>query len=324
MHLLRPQPALLADSLEVLRLQSWVLGGINLGASWAVRMPASSGWLHLVPAVAQVAIEPEGPGVSASPGDLLIVFPGHAHRLQADTEAAIVPLDELAPRFRRESGTLLPSPAAASGAALICVRFLLDGFERTVLRAALPPCIRVSGNGHAPCPYVRDILGLILRETVTGDPCAQIVINRLVRILLIKAVQQHMSAAEHNGGNWLRAIADPDIGRAIALMHDHPEQAWTVAGLAERVALSRSAFSARFTLLMGKPPLEYLFVWRMQKAAYLLRTTRAELKEIASRVGYESASAFSKAFARWAGTAPGNHRRTARAQAASVAAPPPL
>ena len=112
-------------------------------------------------------------------------------------------------------------------------------------------------------------------------------------------------------------MTDPDMGPAVALMHSQPDAPWTVASLAERVAMSRSVFSARFTALVGKPPLQYLSEWRMQKASHLLRTTRDELKEVAAKVGYESPSAFSKAFTRWAGVAPSVYRATMTIKSAS-------
>jgi AraC-like DNA-binding protein len=106
------------------------------------------------------------------------------------------------------------------------------------------------------------------------------------------------------------------LGAALALMHAEPHAHWTVAALAERVAMSRSRFASRFVELVGQPPLEYLTRWRMQKACWLLRTTRARLKEVAIRVGYESTSAFSKAFAHAVGSAPGAYRRCSQVAAA--------
>jgi transcriptional regulator GlxA family with amidase domain len=134
-----------------------------------------------------------------------------------------------------------------------------------------------------------------------------------------------MSELPPVGANWLRALADPCIGRAIRLMHAQPEAAWTVGSLARHVAMARSTFSARFVELMGRPPLEYLTDWRMQKACCLLRTARAELKEVAARVGYESAAAFSKAFTRWAGMAPGAYRRAGNStEPSAFSGMPPL
>lgn len=73
--------------------------------------------------------------------------------------------------------------------------------------------------------------------------------------------------------------------------------------------MSRSAFAARFTDLVGQPPMQYLTTWRMVKATELLRESQLGLKDVAVLVGYESEVAFSKAFKRWAGVAPSFYRQ---------------
>ena len=85
-----------------------------------------------------------------------------------------------------------------------------------------------------------------------------------------------------------------------------------MASLAERVAMSRSAFSLLFAETMGRPPLQYLREQRMRTASRLLRNPRLGVKTIASRVGYHSAASFSAAFKRWSGRAPGAYRRGMR------------
>lgn len=313
-----PQPALLADSLEVLRLRSWIRGRLELHSPWGFQFAGRVGWFHLVLGSPYlVEVEPDSDARSACRGDMSLVFQGHGHRLLGKPDSPATPVEDVLSSFRRERiGSFLPGKSASQS--LISGSFLLDGLERTALYASLPPVIRCRGDGNMPLPYVEYILRLIFQETASGSPCAQLVINRLVRILLIKAVQGYLSALPGTQKNLLTAISDPQVGRALALMHAEPNAPWTVASLAEQVAMSRSMFSARFTEMVGKPPMEYLFDWRMQKASYLLRTLSAELNEVASKVGYESASAFSKAFARWAGVAPGTYRQTMHSKGSVV------
>jgi len=150
-------------------------------------------------------------------------------------------------------------------------------------------------------------------ESISRRSSASFVVSRLFRILLLKALQIHVENLPRGTRPWLSALDDPNIGDALRLIHAQPELGWTVSDLAHRVALSRSAFFARFADLVGKPPLEYLTDCRMQKASYLLRTSSADLKEVARQVGYESASAFSKAFSRWSGSAPSLYRKSNQA-----------
>ena len=73
--------------------------------------------------------------------------------------------------------------------------------------------------------------------------------------------------------------------------------------------MSRSAFSARFTDLVGEPPMQYVARWRMLVAHMWLTDGGATLGELALRLGYQSEAAFSRAFKRYMGVSPGSVRR---------------
>ena len=102
---------------------------------------------------------------------------------------------------------------------------------------------------------------------------------------------------------FLGALRDPSTAAALGAMHHRAEMPWTVASLAKEVGLSRSVFAARFTQLVGEPPLGYLTRLRMQKAAILLREG-ATLAKASHLTGYASEASFSHAFRQWAGVAP--------------------
>jgi AraC-like DNA-binding protein len=117
-------------------------------------------------------------------------------------------------------------------------------------------------------------------------------------------------ARARRGGSdgWLGALQDPRIGRAIALIHRDPSRPWTVASLAAEAAMSRSAFAGRFTDLVGEPVMHYATRWRMQTASRWLKEEDVTIAEAASRLGYESEAAFSRAFKRFVGVSPGAAR----------------
>lgn len=79
--------------------------------------------------------------------------------------------------------------------------------------------------------------------------------------------------------------------------------------LAKAAALSRSTFFDRFRREVGVAPMEYLLGWRMALAKDLLRRERLSVTQVAERVGYSSASTFSVAFSRHAGTPPAYYAR---------------
>jgi AraC-like DNA-binding protein len=90
-------------------------------------------------------------------------------------------------------------------------------------------------------------------------------------------------------------------------MHEDPAYPWTIKELADRTALSRSAFFERFSKGVGLPPMEYLLAWRMALAKNLLRQKKFALAEIAEKIGYGSASSFSTAFNRYVGIPPSTY-----------------
>jgi len=113
------------------------------------------------------------------------------------------------------------------------------------------------------------------------------VIGHLTDILFIQTIRAHIaSAGECSEKGFVKAVMDPQIGQALALIHNTPHESWTVASLASRAGMSRASFAARFRDLVGEPPLKYLTRWRMHKAADLLRSGQESLSEIAGRVGY--------------------------------------
>ncbi|MET0794349.1 MAG: AraC family transcriptional regulator [Polyangiaceae bacterium] len=109
-----------------------------------------------------------------------------------------------------------------------------------------------------------------------------------------------------------RRLLDRKVARALGLLQAEPAKRWTVERLARAVGLSRAAFARRFAALSGRSPLRYLTELRLALAASLLETTDDSLAELALRVGYTSEFAFSRAFKRQHGVAPGSFRRLRR------------
>lgn len=138
----------------------------------------------------------------------------------------------------------------------------------------------------------------------------------IVNALFIAALRSGGTCSKSNSesNGWLRAMADDEIGAALKLMHERPEHRWTVAELANELSVSRSAFAARFKTITGRPPLEYLTWWRLQRAAARLRTGDVTLTEVTRNSGYQSEAAFGKAFRREFGISPGQLRRQAKAK----------
>src|ERR1700734_576426 len=99
------------------------------------------------------------------------------------------------------------------------------------------------------------------------------------------------------------------MSAAITCMHDNPAHRWTLQKLAERAGMSRSTFALKFKQTVGTSPLEYLTRWRMLLAGDKLVNSRDAVSAIALSLGYESESAFSKAFKRVMDCSPRQYSR---------------
>lgn len=182
----------------------------------------------------------------------------------------------------------------------------LDAPDHPML-ASLPPLLHARSAG----PY----LAALCAELAAPTEGSAGVLARLSEILLIEAIRSHTHSAEEcPAGGWFRGLRDPSLSRALSAFHADVAGPWTVASMARVAGQSRSLFASRFSAVMGEAPLAFVTRWRMFHARQLLRTTDASIEEIAPRVGYASAAAFTVAFGRAHGEAPGAYR-SARAAA---------
>ena len=210
-----------------------------------------------------------------------------------------------------------PTPFDARGTVLHCsCRFASQ--DKNPLLNALPPIMRIDGQNWVQGEWLSTALEWLKREVSSEEPGARVVVNRLVELVWIQLIRAHIATSPAATHGWLRALSDAQIGGALALIHEQPATEFTVAGLAQAVGMSRSAFASQFTRLVGEPPLHYVARWRMLKASQLLKEERQTLAEVAVAVGYDSEAAFSKAFKRWCGQAPGSYRREMRRESLSV------
>ncbi len=159
--------------------------------------------------------------------------------------------------------------------------------------------------------WIQSTLRLMAAEASELRPGGETIITRLADILVIQAIRSWMSEDPVAQTGWLGALQDKEIGRAILLIQRNPAQAWTVASLANEVAMSRSAFAARFKELVGESPMQYIARWKMNLALTWLKEEDITLSKLADRLGYQSEAAFSRAFKRFIGVSPGAVRRNA-------------
>jgi AraC-like DNA-binding protein len=304
----------LTDILQTVHLQSTILGTAHFTAPWSIHIPAEDedeATIHVVMKGQCWLLVQEGSHpIHLQAGDLVILLQNQEHTICDDPTSPTVELEEVIARK--------PDPGykrIAYGGSGLLTQLVSGTFKfrsdrtRNPLLSALPLLIHIENEVGQFIPWVETTLQFIAAEIEINQLGCQCVLSRLADVLFIQAIRAYVAALPVDQGNWLRALTDAEIGIALSWMHHHPDQSWTVASLAAKIPMSRSAFAERFNQLVGQPPMQYLTTWRMVKAGNLLQESQLGIRDIATQVGYGSEVAFSKAFKRWAGIAPGIYRR---------------
>ena len=189
--------------------------------------------------------------------------------------------------------------------------FRFDQASAALLVALLPPVILVRG-GQSGAARLTRLVELIAEEADTDGPSRDVILKRLVEVLVIEATRVPAAPELGSRGRGLIAgLADPVLAPALRAMHSDVARGWTVEHLAGVAAVSRAVFAQRFTRTVGLTPMQYLLEWRVALAKDLLRTERPAVAHVAQVVGYQSATAFTTAFARVAGCSPSEYARLA-------------
>lgn len=298
--------------LQGIRLKTAIYGTVWLRPPWGVRIAGGEAAVfHAVTAGrCTFRLDDERSTIEVATGDVIVVPHGHAHTFQDDPLSPVRTID-LAAAAR--SGRRPPRQKAggeATATGVVCGQFWFEDDKVHPLVATLPAAIHLRAADDARAadwfePMLRFVAHENDRSTAGGDA----IVTRFADVIVLQAIRTHLASMPLDERRWARALTDDKLCAALRLLHEHPEKPWTVAELARRAATSRSALAVRFATLIGEPPLQYLTRLRMHRAERLLRANGASLAEIASSVGYATEAAFSRAFKRAAGVAPGAYRR---------------
>jgi AraC-like DNA-binding protein len=308
------QEDVFADVLRSIHLQSALYCRAHLSAPWGLAIPQRQvAVFHIVTAGAcWLTVEGTDEPVFLATGDLIILPHGHAHVVTDQPTTPVTEFEDFVSRHPPDKYGRVYGDGQGPQSTLVCGEYQLEEYAANPLYAVLPTSLHASSRQRRANPWIKTIVQLVRTEAQGDQPGAETVITRLSEILFLHLVRDYLSSLGDGQAGWFRALQDPQIGQALALIHHQPEERWTVESLARSVGLSRSALSAKFTRLVGVPPLRYLTDVRLTKAAALLRTQPATLVAAALSVGYDSEVAFSKAFKRRFGAAPGAYRRERR------------
>ncbi len=311
-----PQPiaATMADPLAVALQPLQMTGAFycasDLAEPWGMTLPPLPGyaWFHVVNE-GRCQLEAEGTTRAMRRGDLALVPHGTGHVLRSAPGVDAPDILDLDRKQVSERYELLRVEGDGESCRMICGAVRFDHPAAQNLVELLPEIVRVDEPAA-----MQSTLALLAAETIEPRPGGEAVVTRLADILVIQAIRAWIETDPEARAGWLGALRDERIGRALNLIHAEPERAWTVADLARDVAMSRSAFAARFTELVGVPVLRYLTEWRMRLAQGRLEEDGVTVATVAAELGYGSEAAFARAFKRVTGVAPRTAVRRRRAE----------
>lgn len=306
---------LLSDLLRSIRVRSSVYYRPHFRAPWGVRVVGPGASFHAVLS-GRCWLQTDLPTspIELCAGDLLILPGGDPHVL-SDSPAprAVVDVFELRKRYPPDIRGVICAGGDGFATKLVCGRMQFEKGATDSLLGVLPSLIHVRTTSEGLPKHIRATIQHVQTQLNSPASCDATIVARLSDILFIQAVRAYFEQNAHLvESGWLAGVGDPQIGPALALLHRELDRPWTVAALARRLSVSRSAFALRFTSLIGEAPLHYLTRVRISAACERLRSSEDTLRRISLSVGYKSGSALHKAFKRNLGVAPGEYRRAYR------------
>jgi AraC-like DNA-binding protein len=327
----RTQLDALSDVLQAVRLTGSIFFDVHATEPWVAETPEGRTVVsamfpgsdhmicyHVITRGSCWASVPGEPPMELQAGDIIVLPHGDTHVLSSKIGLRKSPEMSM---YRRPEDGKLPSVISMGGspsgsdnvAEFVCGFLGCDKQPFNPLLAALPRVMRVTDNGTGSfAAYVRFAMSESRDVRIGG----QSILGRLSELMFVDAVRHYLETLPPDQCSWLAGLRDPYIGRALTTLHLKPADDWTIDSLARAVALSRSAFSDRFTQFVGQPPMQYLTQWRMQLASNHLLKGNDSVAVIANRVGYESEAAFSRAFKKAVGASPSEWRKLRQAKVA--------
>jgi AraC-like DNA-binding protein len=299
----------LSDIITLLRPSAAVSKPISARGRWGVRYAAfdAPGFTIILSGEAWIAFAGREPQRLVA-GDFLLLPTTPAFSLYSHPGVPCVPVEPRGEPVRHGETEGEPDLVALGGS------FAFERVNAPLLLALLPDLVHIPASLGRTTRFGR-LIDLLAEECVSDYPGKELIVQRMLEALLVEALRWHGPDGEMVPAGLLKGLRDPALARVLRAIHADVRESWTVAELARLAGMSRSAFAARFGETIGCAPIEYLARWRMALAKDALARGAKSLDRIADQIGYESASAFSTAFRRRLGCAPGKFARDFAGQA---------
>ena len=301
----------LSDLLYAVRLKGALFLEAHFTAPWCVETHPSYGaaemlrplnpvvFFHMVAeGRCKVRLAPHGEPIDLVSGDLVLMPQGDTNLLGSDLQLAPVDADTLLRPAAAGGLATIDYGGGGDEARILCGFLSCDKALCRLLLDALPRLLRVPLGDGPGAAWLMSLVRRGAQENTAPGPGSGTLLAKLAELLFVEAMRRYIESLPEQQTGWLAGLRDRYVGRALSLMHEQPARDWTADELAERVGLSRSALAQRFADLLGQSPMQYLTRWRLTLAAAALRASDRAIAQVAEEFGYESESAFNRAFKR--------------------------
>jgi AraC-like DNA-binding protein len=295
----------LAVIISLLRPQT-VLAKIITGAGkWSIRKPRYDNPAFCLILDGSCFLDLDGVGaLELRDGDFILMPSMPSFTLASDLSIKPTLLE-----FDHSSKTHYGAASGPATMRMLGGYFRFDRANAQLLVKLLPPAVRIRREEPGATRLHR-IVELISEEADEHRAGRDLILERLVEVLLVETLRFRSESAARGEQGLLAGLSDPALAQTLREIHVDVARRWTVEQLARRAGMSRAVFAERFSRKVGMPPMQYLLEWRVALAKDMLRREHPSLAEVAERVGYQSASAFSTAFTRLTGRSPSEFARS--------------
>jgi AraC-like DNA-binding protein len=301
----------LSDLLHAVKLNGALFLEARFTAPWCIETHPSYGaaemlrplnpvvFFHIVTeGRCKVRLAAGGEPIDIASGDLVLMPQGDTNLLGSDLQLAPVDADSLMRPAPPGGMPTIDHGGGGDEARILCGFLSCDKALCRLLLDALPRLLHVPLGDGPGAAWLMSLARRGAQENTAPGPGSATLLSKLAELLFVEAMRRYIETLPERQTGWLAGLRDRYVGRALGLMHERPAHDWTVDDLAEGVGLSRSALAQRFGDLLGQPPMQYLTRWRLVLAAAALRSSDRAIAGIAEESGYESESAFNRAFKR--------------------------
>lgn len=316
----------LSEVLKVVRLDGAVFYNAEFSSPWSVRSPPSRVLAsYLAPGAGHVIIYhlltegrgyarlEDGERVPLEAGDIVIFPHGDAHIMDNGARVKTVDLGKELERIVSQGLKVARMGGGGEVTRYVCGYMACEPRLAQVLLGGLPPLFKVNIRNDAAGRWLENSIRFSVVEADAARAGSEAVLAKLSEALFVETLRRYIALLPEQQTGWLAGARDPEVSKALAMMHRYPSRPWTIADLAREAGTSRSVLAERFRHYLGEPPMSYLTRWRLQLAAQLLASSSYSVAQIASQVGYESEPAFNRAFKREFSLPPARFRTGAKA-----------